>query len=121
MESNRKVKLENHSGWLIGGGLLASMTAALCCIGPLLLTLIGVSGGAVLAKFEFLRTPMLFVMLLVFGWAGYLLFRKPNSCAPGSICSNPRKFKMMVLFYFVGLMASILIFSSPYWIVWIFD
>lgn len=35
-------KIENKSGWLVGGGILASIIASLCCVGPLILTLLGV-------------------------------------------------------------------------------
>jgi len=47
--------LENKSKWFVGGGVLAAITASICCVGPLVLTLLGVSGAAVLSKLEVLR------------------------------------------------------------------
>lgn len=51
-------KIENKSGWFVGGGIVASIIASLCCIGPLILTVLGVSGAAALAKFDVIRIPM---------------------------------------------------------------
>ena len=57
---------ENKSSWLIGGGLAAAFTASLCCIGPFLLTLLGVSGAAVLSKFEVVRVPMIIIVAVFY-------------------------------------------------------
>ena len=115
------VSLEKKSGALIGGGLLAAFTASVCCVGPLILTILGVSGAAVLAKFDFLQIPMILIVTATFGYAGYSLFKKRNSCEPGSICANPTKYRMLVATYLVGLIIAIAAITSPYWVVWIFD
>jgi mercuric ion transport protein len=112
--------IENKSGVLIGGGIVASLIASLCCVGPLILTILGVSGAAALAQLEVLRIPMTIIVIAVFGYTGYLLKKKSISCEPGSICADPRKFKIMVIFYFVGLALALISLSSPYWVVWIF-
>ena len=112
--------LENKSKWLVGGGILAALTASLCCIGPLILTVLGVSGAAALSKLEVLRLPMIGLVILLFGIAGYSLFRKRETCEPGSICADPVKYKRMVIAYWVGLALAILGIASPNWIVWIF-
>ncbi len=112
--------LENKSKWLVGGGVLAALTASLCCIGPLVLTMLGVSGVAFLSKLEVLRLPMIGLVILFFGVAGYSLFRKRETCEPGSICDDPVKYKRMVIAYWVGLALAILGITSPNWIVWIF-
>ena len=111
---------ENKSSWLIGGGLIAALTASLCCVGPLILTLLGVSGAAFLAKFEFLRTPMIIVVVVLFGAAGFYLFRKKEVCEPGSICADPKKYKKMVAAYWIGLILAVLGILSPYWLAWFF-
>lgn len=112
--------LENKSTWLVSGGVLAAITASLCCVGPLILTLIGISGAAVLSKLEVLRVPMIFVVVLLFGAAGYLLFRKRESCEPSSICANPKKYKRMVVAYWLGLIIAIFAITSINWIMWFF-
>lgn len=114
-------KIENKSGWLVGSGILASLLASLCCIGPLILTVLGVSGAAALSKAEVIRLPMTLIVVAVFGIAGYVLFRKRNSCEPGSICANPRKFRKMIVFYCVGLVIAILGITAPNWVAWLFS
>ncbi|MGE4234689.1 MAG: mercuric transporter MerT family protein [Bacteriovoracia bacterium] len=117
----KTAKIENKSGWLVGGGILASIIASLCCVGPLILTILGVSGAAALSKFETLRVPMILLVLLFFGVTGFVLFRKRNSCEPGSICADPKKFRKMVIFYWLGLVIALIGITSPQWVALIFS
>lgn len=112
--------LENKSSWLIGGGVFAAIASAICCVGPLVLTIMGVSGAAVLAKFDVLRLPMIIVVIVLFAAAGFYLFRKKEVCDPGSICADPKKYKKMVMAYWVGLVLAALGVFSPYWVTWFF-
>lgn len=114
-------QIENKASWLVGGGIFASFIASLCCIGPLILTILGVSGAAALSKLEAVRVPMILLVLAFFGIAGFSLYRKRNSCEPGSICSDPKKFRKMVAIYWVGLSLALLGVTSPYWIAFIFS
>lgn len=114
-------KIENKSGWLVSGGILASIIASLCCVGPLILTILGVSGAAALSRFGALRVPMILLVLGFFGTAGFALYRKKKSCEPGSICADPRKFRKMIIFYWVGLAIALLGIASPQWIAWFFS
>ncbi len=111
---------ENNSGLLVGGGILAAFVASLCCIGPLILTLIGVSGAAALSKLDVLRIPMTIVVLIIFAIAGRSLYRKRNICELGSICADSKKYKKMVITYCVGIILALAALTSPYWISWIF-
>jgi len=113
-------QVENKSGLLIGGGVVAGIVASLCCVGPLVLTVLGVSGAAVLSKFEILRIPMILLVFAVFGIAGFLLYRKRNTCELGSICADPKKFKKMLIMYWVGFALAVAGITSPYWVLWIF-
>ena len=114
-------RVENKSGWLVGGGVVASLLASVCCIGPLILTFLGVSGAAVLSKFEFLRVPMTLLVFALFVVAGLGLFRNRNSCEPGSICADPKKFKRMLVAYWMGLLIAALGITSPWWVAWLFS
>jgi mercuric ion transport protein len=112
--------IENKTGIFIGTGIVAGFLASLCCIGPLVLTVLGVSGAAVLSKFEFLRIPLTIVIIILFGFAAFNLYRKKNVCEPGSICADPKKYKKMVIAYWIGLAVALLGLASPYLIAWIF-
>lgn len=111
---------ENNSGLLIGGGILAAFVASLCCIGPLILTLIGVSGATALSRLDVLRVPMTILVLMIFAISGRSLYRKRNACEPGSICADSKKYKKMVLTYWAGIILALAALTSPYWIPWIF-
>ena len=110
---------EDRSKILIIAGMLGAFTTSLCCIGPLVLTVLGISGAASLARFEVVRAPMILLVAGIFFYAGMSLFRKRNSCVPGSICADPVKYKRMQYFYFLGLIIAILAMTSPYWVVWL--
>lgn len=112
--------IENKTGLFIGTGVIAGLLASLCCIGPLILTILGVSGAAALAKFDAFRIPLIFLVLGIFGFAGYILYKKRNVCEPGSICADPKKYRRMVIAYWIGLVIAFLGLVSPYIVAWIF-
>lgn len=111
---------ERKTSLMIGGGILAALTASVCCIGPLILTVIGVSGAAALSKFEFLRIPMIAVVVALFAWAGLSLYRKRNSCEPGSMCADPKKYRLLVGGYWIGILIALAAIFSPQLIGWFF-
>lgn len=115
-----KYPIENNTGLFIGTGVVGAFLTALCCIGPLVLTLLGVSGAAVLAKFDVFRIPLIIIVMALFGFAGYQLFKKRNVCEPGSICADPKKYRRMVIAYFIGLTLAIIGILSPQIVVWIY-
>lgn len=112
--------IENKTGLFIGTGVVAGLLASLCCIGPLVLTILGVSGAAVLAKFDVLRIPLIILIIGIFSFAGYTLYKKRKVCEPNSICANPKKYRQMVIAYWIGLSLAVLGITSPYIIAWIF-
>ena len=78
--------------WSISGAVLAAITASVCCVGPLLLLGLGVSGAWVstLTVLEPIR-PLFSVLALGFlGFAFYRVYRRPaaQACADGSECAR---------------------------------
>ncbi|MCH2535079.1 MAG: mercuric transporter MerT family protein [Bdellovibrionales bacterium] len=116
----KKDHIENKTGLFIGTGVIGAFLTALCCIGPLVLTVLGVSGAAVLAKFDVFRVPLIIIVVSIFGFAGYQVFKKRNTCDPDSICADPRKYKKMVIAYFVGLVLALAGIFSPQIVAWIY-
>lgn len=121
LENFMKTNFENKTGWFIGSGIVGAFIASLCCVGPLILTVLGVSGAAVLSKFEVIRLPMILVVVTLFGFAGIVLYRKRKNCEPDSICADPKKFRKMVIFYWIGLAIAILGITSPQWVAWLYS
>jgi len=112
MKENKHI--ENKVGLFIGSGVIAGILASVCCIGPLVLTILGVSGAAILSKFDVLRLPFMILVFALFGVAGILLYKKRNTCEIGSICADPKKFKTMVYAYWIGLVIAVIGLMSPY-------
>lgn len=77
-------------GFLAAGGV-AAVLASTCCFGPLLLVALGFSGAWIgnLAALEPYRPWFIAFALIALLVAGRRIFRKPESCAPGDICSLP--------------------------------
>ena len=97
------------SGALFVGGL-AAVLASTCCLGPLVLVVLGVSGAWIgnLTKLEPYRLYFVggAVIALLFAWRR--IFRPVEACEPGQVCAAPqtrRVYKM--LFGIVSLLVFI--------------
>ncbi len=79
-------------GWFAAGGLLGAVLASACCVGPLLLLGVGISGAWIgnLTALEPFK-PLFAVGALGFTAAGFqqFYFRKPVVCGPSSYCARP--------------------------------
>src|SRR5881628_2569157 len=73
------------------GGVAAAVGSALCCAGPLVAVLLGLSGAGLAATFEPLRPYFLGGTAALLGSGFYLLHREEkNACEPGKACADPR-------------------------------
>ena len=78
-------------GFVAAGGLLGAIAASSCCILPLVLFSLGISGAwlgnlAALAPYQ----PFFAVVTLgLLGYGYYLVYRKPRPCADGDACTRP--------------------------------
>lgn len=60
----------------LAGSLLTAFMASICCIGPVVFALLGVSGAAFLQKFEACRPIFIGVAILFLGTAFFSRTRK---------------------------------------------
>ena len=82
---------QTGSGALLVGGL-AAILASTCCLGPLILVALGLS-GAWIANFTLLEPYRPFFIagaLVALFFAGRRIFRPARSCQPGEVCAVPR-------------------------------
>jgi mercuric ion transport protein len=101
-----------HKAALIGSVLSAGLASA-CCIGPVLLALLGISGAGLLLNLEAYRPYFIGFALLLLGVAFYLSYRKPavENCGPGGACVVPRSAKTTrILLWMATLIVGLLIF-----------
>src|SRR5579859_6292317 len=79
------------SGALFVGGL-AAILASTCCLGPLVLVALGLSGAWIgnLTLLEPYRPFFITGSLVALFFAGRRIFRPAKACQPGEVCAVPR-------------------------------
>jgi mercuric ion transport protein len=84
-------KSQTGRGALIVGGL-AAILASTCCLGPLILITLGVSGAwiANLTTLEPYRPLFIGAALVALFFAWRRIFRPTTSCQPGEVCAVPQ-------------------------------
>jgi mercuric ion transport protein len=99
----------NGSGALLAGGL-AAILASTCCLGPLLLVALGVSGAWIgnLTRLEPYRPLFIGAALVALFFAGRRIFRPALACEPGTVCAVPRTSQIYKIL-FVTVSALVLI------------
>ena len=102
-------------GSLALGGLAAVLASA-CCLGPLVLVLLGVSGAWIgnLTRLEPYRPLFLAVALIALFFAWRRIFRPARACTPGEVCAIPRvRTTYKVIFWCVAALV-LVAFAFPY-------
>lgn len=108
-------------GALAAGGV-AALLASACCLGPLVLIMLGVSGAwiANLTVLEPYRPLFIGVALVALFFAWRRIFRPVEQCQPDEVCAAPRvRTAYKAIFWIVSLLVVIaLIF--PYTLPWFY-
>lgn len=108
-------------GSLAAGGV-AALLASACCLGPLVLITLGVSGAWIgnLAALEPYRPLFIGVALVALFFAWRRIFRPVEECQPGEVCAIPRvRTAYKAIFWIVALLVLIaLVF--PYTLPWFY-
>ncbi|MHB1075268.1 mercuric ion transporter MerT [Thiobacillus sp.] len=91
------------------GGVIAAIAASLCCVGPLVLVMLGIGGAWVgnLAMLEPFRPYFLgaAVIALFFAWKKIYRVSDETACTPGSLCAMPQTNRIYkVLFWIVAVL-----------------
>ncbi len=81
---------QTGSGALLVGGL-AAILASTCCLGPLVLVALGLSGAWIgnLTLLEPYRPLFVACALVALFFAGRRIFRPTQACQPGEVCALP--------------------------------
>ena len=102
-------------GALFTGGL-AALLASACCLGPLVLVLLGFSGAWIgnLTLLEPYRPTFIGAALLAmfFAWRG--IFRPAQDCKPGQVCAIPRVRAAYKLIFWIVAALVLLALGFPY-------
>ena len=104
----------------VKGSLVASVLAAsgasVCCVGPLVLLALGISGAwiANLTALEPLRPWFIAATLLFLGLAFRRLYLQPQACEPGAACAQSIILKRQRLIFWFVTLALLALLSVPW-------
>ena len=112
-----KDEFAKHNLPLIGG-VLAAVGASLCCVGPFVLLTLGISGAWIgnLTLLEPYRPVFIVIVMLLFGWAGWQIYRPVAACEPGTACPVPQTRKRRRVIFWITAIIALVLVTSSYWI-----
>lgn len=88
-------------------GVLAAVGASVCCVLPLVLLLLGISGSWIgsLSVMEPFRPIFIGLTVLFLGLAARKLYSTPDSCDAGASCADPAiQRRQRAIFWVVALL-----------------
>lgn len=103
------------SGALFVGGLTAIL-ASTCCLGPLVLVALGLSGAWIgnLTRLEPYRPLFIAAALVALLFAGRRIFRPAQACEPGEVCALPRTRRIYKILFGVVSALVLIALVFPY-------
>jgi len=106
-------------------GMAASIAtafgASICCIGPIVAVMFGMTSLAALAKYEPLRPIFGVITAALLGVAFYLTYRRPAvECEPGSVCAREpdRVQRVNRIALWIAAAVALAVFTFPTWSAW---
>ena len=101
------------SGALFVGGL-AALLASTCCLGPLILVTLGLSGAWIgnLTLLEPYRPFFIAGALVALFFAGRRIFRPAQACQPGEVCAVPRTRRIYKIVF--GIVSALVLIALVY-------
>jgi len=115
MPDLKRTSARKGNGFLIAG-ILSAIGASICCVGPLVLLALGVSGAWIgsLTALEPYRPIFIGLTLLFLGFAFYRLYLVRPACSPESACANPRTLKHQRLAFWIVTFLVLGLISVPW-------
>lgn len=118
LDTSAKENSDGLSKATLAGGLVAAILASACCLGPLVLVMVGVSGAWIsnLTLLEPYRPVFIGVALAFMGLAWHRIYRAPAAaqCEPGTLCAIPQTNRVYrVMFWTVSALV-LLALGFPY-------
>jgi mercuric ion transport protein len=110
-----KETFRSGNGFLVAG-ILAAIGASACCVGPLALLALGVSGAWIssLTALEPYRPIFIGLTLLFLAGAFHRLYLARRVCMPGSACANPPTLKRQRLAFWIAAVLALGLIAVPW-------
>ena len=113
--------LSNRAGLSAAGGILAALGSTLCCAGPLVAVLLGVSGAGLARTFEPLRPLFVLATVGALGYAHWSVRHAASrSCEPGTACESPVVRTWTRSLLWIGTVIAVPLLLFPWWSRFIF-
>ena len=105
----------------IGGAVVAAFASAACCLGPLVLTILGIGGAASALALAPYRPYLLGLTALILGFGFYLAYRRPaTDCGPGQACEMPRANRAGRIALWIATIVILIIVTFPEYSIFLF-
>ena len=106
---------QNGRGVLFAGGV-AAILASTCCLGPLVLVALGISGAWIgnLTKLEPYRPIFIGAALVALFFAWRRIFRPSHACEPGEVCALPQVRTTYKLIFWIVTALVLIALAFPY-------
>ena len=113
METGKSGSAGTGSGALLVGGL-AAILASTCCLGPLILVAVGLSGAWIrnLTLLEPYRPVFIVFALGALFLAGRRIFQPAEACQPGEVCGVPRTRRVYKVLF--GIVSALVLVALVY-------
>lgn len=108
-------------GATLAGSVIGGILASVCCIGPLVFALLGISGAAFAQRFEPLRPYFLAATYALLAGAFYSTYRPAQAeCGPGEACEMPRANRVGKVMLWIAVAVVLLTTAFPWYSVYLF-
>ncbi|MGH2402987.1 MAG: mercuric transporter MerT family protein [bacterium] len=98
------------------GGIAAAVGSALCCAGPLVAVVLGLSGAGLAATFEPLRPYFVAGTVGALGLGFFVVHREDQkACEPGAFCAAPNIRRRMRWAVWSATGIAVLLLTFPWW------
>lgn len=105
----------------IGGAVVAAFASAACCLGPLVLTILGIGGAASAVALAPYRPYLLGLTAVILAFGFYLAYRRPaTDCGPGQACEMPRANRAGRIALWIATILILIIVTFPEYSIYLF-
>ena len=107
-------------GWALFASAAAAVGASLCCVVPLVLVSVGISGAwiASLTALEPYRPWFAALALAALAFAGWRLYGLASRCEDDRICADPRVQRRQRWLLWMAVVVILPLLLFPYYINW---
>ena len=111
----------SKTGLTLTGALITAAAASACCLGPLILTILGIGGAASALALAPYRAYLLVLTAVLLGGAFYVTYRRPAlQCGAGESCEMPKANQVGKVLLWVATVLILLATTFPYYSLYLF-